>query len=382
MAKHSLTAAAVERIKPPVAGQLEIFDRGYPSLALRVSYGGSRAWVFFYRLNGKQHRLTLGAYPFMSLAEARAAWREARSDVQNGIEPSKKRRVQRPATSFDAVLEEWLLRDQAKNRSLPMVRGMMVNNVLPHWTGRDVASIGRRDVLDVVDSIVDRGTVVSARRTQAYIHRLFRWAISRGIVESNPAANLEKPGSEKPRERVLSDSELVAVWRGAEKQGYPYGPIAQLLILTAARRGEIGALRWDEIVGNTIELSGERTKGGRSHTIPLSTAAMALIEALPRIASSDFVFGRRPPGSWSQTKPELDKLSGVTGWHLHDLRRTAATGMQRLGVNLQTIEAVLGHVAGSRAGIVSVYQRHSFSDEKRAALEAWGAYVMALVGGA
>jgi integrase len=379
MAKRLLTAASVARIKPPKTGQLEVFDLGYPSLALRVSYGGSRAWVFFYRLNGKQHRLMLGVFPSMSLAEARQAWREARNDVSKGIDPSKKPRVQQPALSFDAVLEEWLLRDQAKNRSAAHARSMMVKNVLPQWTGRDVTTLGRRDVLDVVDSIVDRGTIITARRTQSYIHRLFRWAVSRGILESNPAANLDKPGSEKPRERVLSETELIAVWNGAEKQGYPYGKIAQLLILTGARRGEIGALRWDEIVHDTIELSGQRTKGGRQHTIPLSSAATALIEGLPRIAKSDFVFGSKAPANWSFAKSELDKLSGVAGWHVHDLRRTAATGMQRLGANVQTIEAVLGHVAGSRAGIVAVYQRHSFSDEKRAALESWGAHVMALV---
>jgi integrase len=281
--------------------------------------------------------------------------------------------------SFEAVFEDWLLRDQTKNRSAALARMMMTKHVLPHWTGRDVTTLGRRDVLDVVDSIVDRGKLITARRTQSYIHRMFRWAVNRGILESNPAANLERPGIEKPRERVLSDSELLAVWNGAEKQGYPYGKIAQLLILTAARRGEINALRWDEIVGDTIELSGERTKGGRQHTIPLSNAALAVIEALPRIAKSEFVFGSKAPGSWSAAKPELDKLSGVTDWHVHDLRRTAATGMQRLGAKLQTIETVLGHVVGSRAGIVAVYQRHSFSDEKRAALEAWGAHVMTLV---
>ena len=170
------------------------------------------------------------------------------------------------------------------------------------------------------------------------------------------------------------------MWRGAESIG-PFGTVTRLLILTGARREEITQLRWSEVDGATIKLGGDRTKTGASHIIPLSAAAQALLASIPRIACSDFVFttsGKKPISGWSQPKVKLDSTSGTTGWRIHDLRRTVATGMQKLGVTLQGVEAVLGHTSGSRGGIVGVYQRHDYAAEKRAALEAWGAYVIAL----
>ena len=157
-----------------------------------------------------------------------------------------------------------------------------------------------------------------------------------------------------------------------------------MLTLTGARRDEIAQLKWSEIDGDTIKLEGDRTKTGVPHIIPLSAPAKSLLNSIPRIVGSEFVFtigGTKPIAGWSKYKIILDADSGVTGWRLHDLRRTVATGMQKLGVNLQTVEAVLGHTSGSRSGVVGVYQRHSFDAEKRAALEAWGAHVTALVEG-
>jgi integrase len=152
-----------------------------------------------------------------------------------------------------------------------------------------------------------------------------------------------------------------------------------MLALTGARRDEIAKLRWSEIDGATIKLEGGRTKTGAPHTIPLSSAAQALLKSLPHLG--DFVFsGARPMSNWTKSKLRLDGASGVTNWRIHDLRRTVATGLQKLGANLQTIESVLGHTSGSRSGVVGVYQRHSFEAEKREALEAWGIHVMGLTG--
>jgi integrase len=174
------------------------------------------------------------------------------------------------------------------------------------------------------------------------------------------------------------------VWNAAKKLGWPYGPAFQLLILTGARREEIGRLRWCEIVDGAIALDGDRTKNGEPHKIPLSTAAGTVIAQLPRIAGSEFVFtfsGHVPLSGWSQAKRRLDDLGTVRNWVTHDLRRTCATGLQKLGTPLQVTEAILGHTAGSRGGIIGVYQRHDYANEKRAALEAWGAHVLALVEG-
>ena len=166
--------------------------------------------------------------------------------------------------------------------------------------------------------------------------------------------------------------------------GWPFGDIIRLLILTGARRNEIGSLRWSEINGDVASLKGERTKNGEPHNIPLSKGAAIVLQRVPRIANSERVFttnGKTSVSGWSRAKRKLDELSKVKDWRIHDLRRTVATGLQRLGVNLQTIEAVLGHTSGSRSGVVGVYQRHSFDAEKRAALDAWGAHVLALTNG-
>ena len=155
-----------------------------------------------------------------------------------------------------------------------------------------------------------------------------------------------------------------------------------MLILAGARRTEIAALRWSEIKDDTIILPRERTKSGEAQTIPLAPAALAILKDLPRIGPGDFVFttnGRNPFIDFSGSKRRLDAITKIPPWRIHDLRRTVATNLQRLGTNLQVIEAVLGHVGGSRSGIVGVYQRHDFADEKRAAVEAWGRHVEALV---
>jgi integrase len=208
--------------------------------------------------------------------------------------------------------------------------------------------------------------------------------VGRGIIQTNPLTDLPKPGEETRRDRVLSDEELIAVWNAAEQLGWPYEPAVQLLILTGARREEVGQLRWSEIADRTIELKGDRTKNGEPHNIPLSAPALALLEQAPRIGGSDFVFtftGKAPVTTWSRAKAKLDALSQVTSWRIHDLRRTTATNLQKMGVPLQVTEAILGHTAGSRGGIIGIYQRHNYASEKRAALKAWGARVMALVEG-
>ncbi|MGD0531476.1 MAG: integrase arm-type DNA-binding domain-containing protein [Methyloceanibacter sp.] len=383
MPRRALTAVTVERLKPPAKGQIEHFDKGFPGLALRVSYGGGKSWIFFYRIGGRLRRMTLGTYPALSLAEAREAWRDARQEAQRGRDPAiMARKMERGATDFQNVFEEWMRRDQAEHRTAAEVKRMFERYALPAWGRRAIEGIGRRDVLDVIDAIADKGAVAMARRVQSRLNRLFVWCVGRGILTLNPMQGLPKPHSDIKRDRVLSDDELAAVWRGAEAMGWPYGRAVQLLILTGARREEIGRLRWSEVQGDTIHLEGARTKTGKAHLIPLSTPAMALLEDAPRVAGSDYVFtisGRAPIRGWSWAKIQLDELAPISAWRIHDLRRTVATGMQKLGVVLQVVEAALGHTAGSRGGIVGIYQGHDYANEKRAALEAWGAHVVDLV---
>jgi integrase len=391
----ALTKAAVERLKPPARGQIDYFDKGFPGLALRISYGGGKSWVFFYRIAGKLRRMTLGTFPALSLADARKAWRSARDDAQEGRDPAISRKRGKSAADFAAVAREWLQRDRGKKKSPRKpssqreMERIVERELVPVWGHRDIAKISKRDVIELIEGIADRGSVIMARRVHAHTSRLFKWAMSRDIgVEANPVTAIVMPGHETSRDRVLSDGELKAVWKAAEKLGWPFGPAIQLLILTGARREEIGALRWGEIDidGAEIKLEGSRTKSGDPHTIPLSTSISTVLSDIPRISESDYVFtttGRTPVSGWSKAKTEIDAAASISPpWRLHDLRRTVATGLQKLGTGLQVVESILGHVGGSRAGVVGIYQRHTYDAEKRAALEAWGAHVMAIVGGA
>lgn len=382
MTKRALTEAVIQRLSLPSKGQKDYFDRGFPGLALRISHGGRKAWTMHYRLGNKQRRITLGAHPSMSLAQARDAWRKAQADIEAGRDPGAGHDRKEHSTLFADVAQDWLKRDQGTNKSLKEVERIVNRELVPEWGHRQIKSIERRDILDLIDAISDRGSPTMARRTLAYVHRLFRWAEGRGIIASNPAANLPKPGAEVRRDRVLSDKELAAIWQAADGLGYPFGPSIRLLILTGARRDEIGALRWSEIGGEAITLSGDRTKNGEQHTIALSEQSKAVLALIPKQKGSQFVFtttGETAISGWSRVKAQIDTLSNVKAWRLHDIRRTVATGLQRLGVRLEVIEAVLGHIGGSRAGVVGIYQRHSFDDEARAALVAWGRALERLV---
>jgi integrase len=382
--RRALTAASVDRLKTPAKGQVEHFDKGFPGLALRVSYGGGKSWVFFYRTAGRLRRMTLGTYPALSLADAREAWRQARQEAQRGRDPAAARKTEMAATASPLVVEEWLRRDQAENKTADEVKRMFERYVLARWGGRTMEEIGRRDVLDVIDAIADKGKIAMARRLHSRLNTFFRWCVGRGILTSNPMENLPKPGTEVKRDRVLADDELVVVWNAAEKLSWPHGTAIQLLLLTGARREEIGQLRWSEIEGDTIRLEGNRTKTGVPHNIPLSAPAVTLLERAPRVGGSDYVFtttGRTSLGGWSAAKRKLDTTVQIAPWRVHDLRRTVATGMQKLGVVLQVVEAALGHTAGSRGGIVGIYQRYDYDSEKKQALAAWGGHVMALIEG-
>lgn len=389
MPKIKLTAAAVERLRAPAAGQIDYFDAGFPALALRVTASGVRSWVYFGRVHGKLKRATLGRFPGLTLHEARRKAGQVADAMREGVDPAFAKREARNAVrdSFSAVADEWLKRDQGKNRSVEQVRSAVKRYVLPAWAGRRITTIGRRDVIDLIDSVADRYPSM-AHRLHASLHRLFRWSVGRGVLEVNPMADLPRQGAVAKRDRVLTDAELARVWKAAGATAWPFGPIVRLLILTAARREEIGTLRWSEIDGDVIRLEGHRTKNAEPRTIPLSPQALAMIEGLPRLAGSDLVFsttGKTPVSGWSKAKATLDRAinheSPIPNWRLHDARRTCATGLQRLGFNLQVIEAVLGHISGSRSGVVGVYQRHQFDAEKRQALDAWARHVEALASG-
>jgi integrase len=394
-----LTAITVARIKPPKTGQEDHFDQGYPGLSLRVSYGGTRTFVLFYRFNGKVRRLTLGPLRVLregekqpepirgrpiTLAGARQLWREAREDVQAGRDLAAISSRKVGVSDFETVAKDWLKRDQRSKLSYKEVERIVDKHLIPAWGQRDIASIERRDVLDLIDAIADAGKETLSRRVQAYIHRLFRWYIGRVGPEkfgSNPAADLPKHGEEVRRDRVLDDNELASVWKAADQMGWPYGVAVQLLILTGQRRGKISAMCWSDIKDGIWEIPYKQREKGTGRTLELPPLALSLLENSPRIDGCDLVFtmnGIAPINGWNSAKKRIDKIVHLDEhWTWHDLRRTASTGMNTIGIDPHIVEAVLGH---SLRGVAGTYNRAQYKEDKRVALEKWAKHVEKLLG--
>jgi integrase len=392
MATTKLTELAVKLMRAPGSGRIEYFDILLPSFGLRITAAGAKSWIVMARVHGKLKRVTLGRYPALGLAEARDQARKVIADAQDGRTPVSGR-ARRHAIDGDTVrkvLAEYVARDQRGKgrRSWRQVEQTLGRELAAAgWMDRPIATIARRDVIELLDRIVDRGADIMANRTLAYLRRMLAWTVERGILEASPAAGVRAPGEERARDRVLTHPELAAVWHGSEALGWPFGPIIRLLIVTAQRRDEVAHMAWPDLDldRRLWILPRELTKADRVHEVPLSDAALEIIESLPRIGDGlAFPANRRrsanPVSGFSKAKSKLDRLSGVTGWRLHDLRRTAASEMARLGHPPHVVAAILNHSPGSTQGITAIYNRHRYGDEKRQALAAWGRELERMLG--
>jgi integrase len=352
-------------------------------LYLIVQPSGARSWAVRYRHNGTPRKHTLGSYPAIDLATARTLGTKALRAVAEDRDPAGERQEQR-ANSVAAVVVQFLAKHGQRNyrpRTFVEAERLLRQNLVARWGNQPLASITRKQLRDMLDQMVDNGTPMLANRVHNITRKLFNWAVDHEIIAVSPLVGLKAPAVENSRDRILTDQELRAVWRGAGQMGV-YGTLVRLLILTGARRGELAGLTWDEIDLNRqlINLPRERVKNNRAHEIPLSPQAIRLIQGLPRNSERYALsLGGGLMNGFGKLKARLDKACGVADWTLHDLRRTVASGMARLGVALPVIEKVLNHVSGSFAGVVGIYQRHDFAGEKRAALDLWGSHIAALI---
>jgi integrase len=390
-----LTDVSVRKAAPTTKRQ-EIADAQAPGLYLIVQPSGSKSWAVRYSRGGKVKKVTLGGYPALPLVEARRRALGIAAGVANGADPAEEKKAERKAAARrpDAVQTVRTMADEFLKRHTDEKNGarwaaetkrMLDHDVLPVIGDRLAAAVNKAEIHAVLDTISDRGAPVAANRTLAVMRKLFAWAVSRGYVDRNPCEGVAKPGEETKRDRVLSDDELALVWRAAEGMAYPFGSAIRLLFLTAARRDEVGSMTFAEVDfrANVWTLPAERSKNGLGHVIPLSGAALSIIESIPRIGKRDgFVFtttGETAVSGWSKAKATLDAASGIADWRLHDIRRTAASGMAALGISLPVVEKILNHTSGSFGGVAGVYQRHDFAAEKRDALDKWAARVAVIV---
>jgi integrase len=390
MAK-ALTAKSIENLKVGTARR-EVPDGGCAGLYLIVQPTGVKSWAARYRLNGRPSKLTLGRLAEVSLAEARRRATAALKQVAEGVDPiidKRKTEIEAADRRRDTVrscFERYSEHAQKRVRASTWVAtaGIFRREVLPKWGSRSVHDIRRRDVIDLVEAVAQTRPI-AGNRTLTALSTFFRWLLARDVLLASPTAGVAAPGKETERDRKLSDAEIVRFWNACGTIPVPYGDIYRLLLLLGARRQEIAELpagaEIDEQSG-IWTLPPERSKNHQARITPLPHQAWEIIARLPRIEGSSYVFSRGRTGH-SAVKPLLDAaMQPDAPWRIHDLRRTCASGLQGIGVDIAVTESILGHErSGSRRGIVSVYQQHDYFEEKRAALQLWADRIDALVKG-
>jgi integrase len=337
-----------------------------------VGFGARRQTngVFYYvryRHGGGQIVRSIGRHGPMTPDTARAKARQLLGVVAGGANPFAQAL---PAESFGATLDRYLDRKRAslKPISFTELERYLRNHSAPLHRLR-LGEIDRRSVAALLGEIETGSGPASRNRTRSALSSFFGWCVSEGLLDTNPVAGTAKADEGGSRERVLTPEELRRLWSGLGTD--TFSEIVRLLLLTGQRRNEIGHLRWAEIERGMIVLPPERTKNGRLHELPLSHQALAILSHLPR--RSDFLFGggKRGFNDWADAKARLDQRLGIAEWRLHDLRRTAATQMAELGTQPHIIEAVLNHVSGHKGGVAGVYNRATYAEPMREALQRW-----------
>ena len=375
-----LTDRLLKSLRPAPTGQRTVrWDAARPSFGVRITDRGIVSFFVMRRMPGRPQpvRISLGRYPDISLAQARALATAAIGDLVAGIHP-KAREQQRRATTFAALAEAFLSRPAAaKQRTADEIRKTVGRYLLPRWGSRAASSITRADAITMVEALDRASGPYTAAKALALASSIFRHAMTRERVASNPCALIkiaDLVGEMPPRQRVLSAAEIVLLWRATEDI-YPAGPFARLLLLTAVRRSEAAHMMWCEVdLDDALwVIPASRTKSGVPHEVPLPLMAVDLLRSLPRFAGGDFVFsttgGRKGIRSFGLYKAAIDaRATGLINWRFHDLRRTARTNLASLGVAPFIAELVIGH---QQKGVHKVYDVHRYQAEKREALERW-----------
>ena len=411
MARKKLTDLFVAKVAAPAKGRrVEYFDTTFPALALRITDSGHKSWSLFYRAGGRLRRWTIGSYPAFDPAAARKAASSALHRLAEGIDPGEEKRVRRNAPKpladdFASVAREYLQRQVKRNTAESTFKEtarILEQDVIPEWGKRPIGSILRRDVSALIDKKAASGAEVQANRILARLRTLFGWAVEKDRIAGNPCDGLRPPTKEKSRDRVLSEGEIRIFWRAADELDWPFGPLFKLLLLTAQRRDEVASMEWSEINLDTgvWSIPREKAKNDHGHNVQLSVEALAIIKALPRVVGP-YVFstnGKTPVSGFSRAKERLDALmlaalkaatsqrgedpekTALEPWILHDLRRTAATGMAGLRILPHVVDRILNHTSGTIRGVARVYNRFEYQDERKTALEAWARAVESTVG--
>lgn len=381
------TDRKVKNLKPMASkktGELERYIEWEGSgLGVRVSAQGRKSWIFMYRYEKKSRMMTLGVYPSMSVAEAHKSHGKALFDVEKGQDPGarlvEKKREDRSAPTVENLKKEYLQKwAKTHKRTWREDDRMLEKDVIPKWGKRKAESIKRRDVIRLLDGIVERGAPIVANRVLEIVRKMFNFGIEQDAVAINPCAGVRAPGKETQRERVLSEDEIRSYWEGLDKADMaPATRVAlKLLLVTAQRRGEVATAEKSEFDKDWWTIPGEKSKNGLSHRVPLSFLAVKLVrEAIKLSGDSPYLFPSLQtsksitPGSLTKAISNNREVLGADRFTPHDLRRTAASLMTGAGIDRLVVKKILNH---ADRDVTAVYDRHSYDQEKQRAMKTWG----------
>ena len=383
MPRIRLTKSAIDALPTPKSDTV-YWDAGFPGFGVKVTPKGRKVFIVLYRTAGagsKLRKYTVGPYGHVTLHQARVAAQKVFAAKLEGRDLAAEKRESKRRVVADRVedlLENFIAQYLIQNRSAGEIARLLRREMGMAWNGKSIHEISKRDVVEVISAIEQRGAPIAANKTLKSIKTFLRWCVGRAVIDQSPAEGVPLPAKEVARDRVLDDQELAQVILAARKMGGPYGGIVELLALTGQRRGEVAGLTWQELnlEQRLWTIPKSRTKNAKAHVVHLSEQSMAALRRADQRGSLVFsLLGTKPFQEFNKAKSLLDQLSGVREWRLHDLRRTSVSGMARLGVAPHVADKILNHQSGTISGVAAVYQRHEFLAERRAALDLWGAHI-------
>ena len=387
MPRVKLTKTLIDALPTPQSDAV-YWDAALPGFGVKVTPKGRKVFIVLYRTGGAGSKLckyTIGPYGRVTLHQARVAAQKVFAARLDGRDPAaekreKKRRV--VADRVEDLLEAFIDQRLSQNRSGAEIGRLLRRDMGKAWAGRSIHEIGKRDVVELISAIEQRGAPVAANKTLKSIKTFLRWCVGRAILDQSPAEGVPLPAKEVARDRVLSDDELARVILTARQINDRYGGIVELLALTGQRREEVARLAWEELdlTRRVWTIPKSRTKNAKPHVVQLSDQSIAVLKRVEKQGPHVFaVHGAKPFQNFAVAKRKLDELSKVSGWRLHDLRRTCVSGMARLEISPHIADKILNHQSGTISGVAAVYQRHEFLSERKDALDRWGAHVAKIV---
>jgi integrase len=378
--RKKLAPKVIEHLKAPGPKRLEVWDTALQGFGVRVSPTGRKVWFVVTRVGDRQKRVTIGTYPAISLAEARDEARKLIRNAQLGVTEDA---PASPTLTLGEAIPLFInLYAKPKNRSWRSCERLL--GAFQALADKPLGEIKRSDLVRVLDQLIASGTPYRANRALSALKKLMAWALDRGMIEVNPIAGLKAPATEQSRDRILTERELRDLLVAADEEGYPFGSLIKVLALTGQRRSEVSDMRWSEIdfESRLWTIPASRTKNKQSHAVPLSGPVVDILRTLPRFLGFDCVFtttGTTPISGFGRAKSWLFSVVDAPDWRIHDLRRTAASGMARLGIPPHVVEKVLNHKSGIISGVAAVYNRYGYEAEKREGLETWSGFVEQLL---